>query len=897
MADVSLDRLRQVANLARSVASALDVDTVLRQVVEAVLSLRPGVGCVVRLCDLEAGGYRLAAHAGADIHGLAPIIPFGRGITHAVAQSGGPLFLPDVQGDPRLISGIWREGLGLKVYYGVPITAGGEVMGVLNLALAESAPPTPEERAIVDVLASQAAVAIGNARLFAQSETRRRTAEALAEVWRFLSETFDVGALGQRIADVILGALRVRAAVLYRLLPVSGDLEVIGMSGEAERFLGPGSVIRAGHGVVGLAVNRRQPVFTPDFLTDPRIVSAPGLGFGPIPCPAVLSLPLVVKGRVVGGVSVGDALGRVFTDEDLRLAQTFADQAAVALENARLFDDAERRRRETEALGSVGQTLSQSLHPGGVAQRVVDSVRELVGVLMSSLYRLDAESGALVEAACSGRTHVPQQPLRHPRGTGAVGLAVAERRAVVSNDLLNDPRLRFAPEVRAFLESSPGRAVLAVPLIVKGQVIGGLSMVDVAGRIFDADDVRLAQAFAGQAAVALENARLFDDAERRRVEAETLAGLVRTISATLDLEAVLRHVAAAARELCGGDIAHVVLRDRESDTMFARYGVGLSAPDEAPHIERGKGAGGTAWSTGRPFRTANRRDDPRVSADYSEAVAREGIVATLVVPIWIGGLVEGLLYTENRTGRAFADRDEAILVRLADHAAIAIQNAAMFSRLQRLSGRLMEVQEAEQRHLARELHDEIGQLLTGLRLTLDVSEPPPPVRERLEQARALVEELLDRVRSLSLDLRPSILDDLGLLPALLGHIERYTSQTKIRVHLEHSGLDRRFTPETETGLYRIVQEALTNVARHGGVEEVTVRLWATDDVLGAQVEDHGQGFDPGEVLGAGRGGGLTGLRERAALLNGQLTVEAEPGRGVRLTAEVPVNGAGRRAGE
>jgi GAF domain-containing protein len=687
MADVSLDRLRQVANLARSVASALDVDTVLSQVVDAVLSLRPGAGCVVRLCDLEAGGYRLAAQGGADIHGLAPIIPFGLGITHAVVQSGEPMLLPDVHGDPRLVSGVWRQGLGLKVYYGVPIAAGGEVMGVLSLALAESAPPTPEERAIVDVLASHAAVAIGNARLFAQSETRRRTAEALAEVWRFLSETFDVGALGQRIADVVLRALRVRAAVLYRLLPGPGDLEVIGMSGEAERFLAPGSVIPAGHGVVGLAVNRRQPVFTPDFLADSRVVSTLGVRRGQGLCPSVLSLPLVVKGHVVGGISVGDCLGRTFTDEDLHLAQTFADQAAVALENARLFDDAERRRRETEALGGVGQTLAQSLHPGGVAQRVVDSVRELVGVLTSSLYRLDGDSGLLVETACSGRTHVADRPLCHPRGTGAIGLAVAERRAVVSNDVLNDPRIRFAPEVRAFIEASPGRTVLAVPLIVKGQVIGGLSLADVAGRIFGAEDVRLTQAFADQAAVALENARLFDEAERRRVEAETLDGLVRTISATLDVDSVLRHVAAAARELCGSDIAHVVLRDRESDTMFVRYGVGLSAPDEAPHIERGKGAGGIAWDTGRPFRIANRHDDPRVSTAYAEAVAREGIVATLVVPIWIGGQVEGLLFTENRTGRAFTDRDEAILVRLADHAAIAIQNASMFSRLQRLCRR------------------------------------------------------------------------------------------------------------------------------------------------------------------------------------------------------------------
>ncbi|MGH7375595.1 MAG: sensor histidine kinase, partial [Candidatus Rokuibacteriota bacterium] len=263
-----------------------------------------------------------------------------------------------------------------------------------------------------------------------------------------------------------------------------------------------------------------------------------------------------------------------------------------------------------------------------------------------------------------------------------------------------------------------------------------------------------------------------------------------------------------------------------------------------------------------------------------------------------GGQVERLLYVTNRTHRPITHRHQPILIRQADHAPIPIPNPTLFSRLQGLSGRLMEVQEAERRHLARELHDEIGQLLTGLRLTLDVPEPAPAsTRERLAQAQALVEELLDRIRLLSLDLRPSILDDLGLLPALLGHAERYTSQTKIQVHLEHSGLDRRFPPETETAAYRIVQEALTNVARHGRVDEVMVRLWATDEILGVQVEDHGEGFDPRMVLQAGRSGGLAGLRERAALLNGHLTVETEPGRGVRLTAEVPLNGSLRRVGE
>src|SRR5258705_12749597 len=132
-------------------------------------------------------------------------------------------------------------------------------------------------------------------------------------------------------------------------------------------------VVPGGPGVGGLAVNRRQPVVTPDVRVDARIASTATMRPGQTLCPSVLSLPLVVKGQVVGGFTVGDLLGRVYTDEDLRLAQTFADQAAVALENARLFADTERRRRESLALGSLIHTLTPSLDPGCVAQRVVDT--------------------------------------------------------------------------------------------------------------------------------------------------------------------------------------------------------------------------------------------------------------------------------------------------------------------------------------------------------------------------------------------------------------------------------------------------------------------------------------------------------------------------------------------
>jgi signal transduction histidine kinase len=208
-----------------------------------------------------------------------------------------------------------------------------------------------------------------------------------------------------------------------------------------------------------------------------------------------------------------------------------------------------------------------------------------------------------------------------------------------------------------------------------------------------------------------------------------------------------------------------------------------------------------------------------------------------------------------------------------------------------LTQRLVQVQEGERAHLARELHDEIGQTLTGLNLMLAGIDPTrADAADRRDAARALVTDLMGQVRGLSLTLRPPMLDDLGLLPTLTWFIQRFTAQTGVAVALRHSALERRFSPAVETAAYRIVQEALTNVARHSGAAEARVNVWADDDALHLQIEDHGAGFPsrPDGTPSVSHTGGLIGMRERAELVGGTLAVDSTPDSGTLVSVTLPL---------
>jgi signal transduction histidine kinase len=279
-------------------------------------------------------------------------------------------------------------------------------------------------------------------------------------------------------------------------------------------------------------------------------------------------------------------------------------------------------------------------------------------------------------------------------------------------------------------------------------------------------------------------------------------------------------------------------------------------------------------------------DDPEVDQDFTRKL---GATTGLFVPLVVRGEPIGVVVAHDKQARdpRFTQQDLRLAETFAARAAAA---ADLSTRVARDAvARVVDAQELERRRLARELHDETGQALTSILLGLRAVEEAgsaAEAREATARLREQVVETLHDVRRLAVELRPKALDDFGLVPALERLVETFSEQTGIPVELEAVLGDFRLPAPVETALYRIVQEALTNVIKHSRASRVSVLVTRKRDSVAAVIEDDGVGFSPGEVRDGGLG--LVGMRERIALLDGRLTVESEPERGTSLVAEVPV---------
>jgi signal transduction histidine kinase len=379
------------------------------------------------------------------------------------------------------------------------------------------------------------------------------------------------------------------------------------------------------------------------------------------------------------------------------------------------------------------------------------------------------------------------------------------------------------------------------------------------------------------------------------------------LTAEHDLDHILERMVHCAAEVASAGYAALGIYDDEGRIVrFVHYGVDGVTAARIGHLPEGRGLLGAVVVADGPIRLADIRTDPRATGFPAHHPPMRSFLG---VPVRVGERRFGNLYlTDKRGGAQFDEEDERMVVTLAAFAAAAIEAALLVTTERELTatrerersqremlGRVISAQEAERARVARDLHDQIGQSLTsvllGLRLvdgSLSTERPDlDDVRAHTEEVRTLVAHALDEVRQLAFELRPTVLDDVGLVAALRRLAADLTARFGTRIDVRLDGLDddTRLAPEVETVVYRVVQEALTNVVRHARASRAAVEIAVGDQRTCARIVDDGLGFNVDAATL--RSLGLAGMRERSMLVGGRLEIDSAPGRGTTVGLEVP----------
>jgi signal transduction histidine kinase len=539
---------------------------------------------------------------------------------------------------------------------------------------------------------------------------------------------------------------------------------------------------------------------------------------------------------------------------------------------------AEARLRE---LIEASIALNSELSLDALLQKIVETAASLTGAEYAALGVIDETGAALERFITTGIDDETRATIGDlPRGRGILGVLIREARPLRLTQLDQDPRsVGFPPG------HPPMLSFLGVPLMLRGIAYGNLYLTEKRGEFTD-EDQELVSLLAAQAAVAIENARLYESATGWSRQLETLHETVRSVVDETDITRLLALVCEHVCELTHARLALAALPDGSALEIVAAAGEDREAAAGllGRSIDRAHSKLGRVLDRGQSARVDSLLDDPDVDQSETRAMgARTGLYAPLVAR----GRSLGVIAVHDKltgTGR-FTDGDLRLVEIFAGRAAVAV---ALSERVARDTvRRVVAAQEAERRRLALELHDETGQALTSILLGLKAIGAAKTAEdaERAEaDVRTLVVQALQDVRALAVELRPSALDDFGLGPALERLAQTFAERSGIDTSVEAT-LEARLPTEVETTLYRIVQEALSNVVKHAGATRVSVVVARRGSSVVAIVEDDGVGFETDDVREDALG--LLGMRERLALVGGTLEIESADGAGTTVAAQVP----------
>jgi signal transduction histidine kinase len=531
----------------------------------------------------------------------------------------------------------------------------------------------------------------------------------------------------------------------------------------------------------------------------------------------------------------------------------------------------------------TGIAVTSELSLDALLQRIVDSAAQLTGAKYAALGVIDPSGRALERFLTTGIDEETRERIGDtPRGRGILGVLINDAQTLRLHDLTTDPRaVGFPPH------HPPMRTFLGVPILLRGVAYGNLYLTEKeSGEDFTSEDEELVTVLAAQAAVAIENARLYESATRWLAQLESLTEIGNALAGETELGSLLELICTRLAELIDAELVVTAIPVGGGDLRIEAAAGSVAKDLVGTMLSRHGSKSGRVLERRRSERVDSTLEDVELD---QEVARRMGLRSGLFVPMIVADRPIGVIAAHNklRPDPRFTDEDLRLTETFAARAAVAVDLADRVAR--DALRRVVEGQELERRRLARELHDETGQALTSILLGLKHVEEAESDEEARKAAAGLREEIvetLQNVRRLAVELRPSALDDFGLAPALERLAEAFHEQSGIEVDIQ-ANLDAvRLPGEVETALYRIVQEALTNVAKHAEATRVSVVVTRRGNAVTAVIEDDGQGFGAGG--GSGDGLGLVGMKERVGLLGGRLAIESTEGAGTTVVAEVPV---------
>ncbi|HET7855893.1 MAG TPA: GAF domain-containing sensor histidine kinase [Gaiellaceae bacterium] len=535
------------------------------------------------------------------------------------------------------------------------------------------------------------------------------------------------------------------------------------------------------------------------------------------------------------------------------------------------------------ALLDAGLAVTSELSLDAVLQRLVETAAELTEARYAALGVIDRTGQGLERFIVTGIDLETQAAIgEDPHGRGILGLLMRDAKPLRLKDLTEHPSSAGFPP-----HHPPMKTFLGVPILLRGVAYGNLYLTEKAGGAeFTSEDEELTKLLAAQAAVAVENARLYEAATRWSKQLESLNEVSTALASETDLHRVLELVARRLRELVDARLVLIALGEPGGDLRIeVAAGEGGEGLTEV-RLSRERSKLGRVLERGHSERVDSLIDDLEVD---QEVARRMGVRTGLYIPLVVQGRTIGGISIHDKLGsdERFTDEDLRLAETFAPRVATAVDSSQRVAR--DALRRVVAAQELERRRLARELHDETGQALTSILLGLKALEEARrdgDVGEAAEDLRGLVVATLQDVRRLAVQLRPKALDDFGLVPALERLVDSFREQTGMTVELEARLGQDRLPGDVETALYRITQEALTNVVKHAQARRVSIVLTRRDGTVTALIEDDGRGFDE---TADSEGLGLLGMRERVELINGRLTVESTEGAGTSIVAEVPIS--------